>query len=176
MSEPLQLHIGGRQAHPDWKILDIEPRPGVDFVADASRLTEFADESVGAIYTSHVLEHFHYALHNEVYNTLQEWYRVLVPGGKLYVSVPDLRTLCWLYLHPKLSPQDRLHVMAMMFGGQINEYDVHKTGFDADLLFSLVSQVGFRECVQVPEFNLFDDCSSLRAMDTYISLNVIATK
>ncbi|NJK53272.1 MAG: glycosyltransferase, partial [Leptolyngbyaceae cyanobacterium SU_3_3] len=28
---PIKLHLGGKVAHPDWKILDIEDRPEVDF-------------------------------------------------------------------------------------------------------------------------------------------------
>jgi len=42
----IKLHIGGKQPHPDWKILDIDPRPEVDFVCDASNLSIFADDSI----------------------------------------------------------------------------------------------------------------------------------
>lgn len=66
----LKLHIGGKEAHPDWKILDIEERPEVDFVGDAADLSQFEDNSVEAIYASHVLEHFHHSLNNELLVTL----------------------------------------------------------------------------------------------------------
>jgi len=172
----IKLHIGGKEAHPDWKILDIEARPEVDFVGNAASLEQFEDGSVEAIYASHVLEHFYYGLNNELINTLAEWRRVLKPGGKLYISVPDLKTLCWLYLNPNLMPIERHHVMRMMFGGQTNEYDVHKVGLDADVLGLYLAEAGFQEYETVSEFGWFNDCSSLRLLDTLISLNAIATK
>ncbi len=173
---PLRLHIGGQDSHPDWKILDIEKRPEVDFVCDAADLSQFADGSVEAIYASHVLEHFHYQLNNELINTLTEWHRVLQPGGKLFVSVPNLKTLCWLYLNPNLVAEERYHLMRIMFGGQTNEFDVHKVGFDPDTLAMYLGQVGFQTYELASEFSMFEDCSSLRLIDTLISLNAIATK
>ncbi|MBO9999591.1 MAG: methyltransferase domain-containing protein [Cyanobacteria bacterium SID2] len=172
----VKLHIGGKKAHPDWKIFDIEPRPEVDFVGNAADLSQFEDNSIDAIYASHVLEHFYHSLNNELIDTLTEWHRVLKPGGKLLISVPDLQTVCWLYLNPNLLPFERLHLMRVMFGGQTNEFDVHKVGFDFDILALYLEEVGFFEYERVMEFNLFDDCSSLRLLDTLISLNVIATK
>ena len=75
--EPLRLHLGGKEPHQDWKIVDIEPRTEVDYVMDASNLSIFESNSVEAIYASHILEHFHYNLNNEIINTLKEWHRVL---------------------------------------------------------------------------------------------------
>jgi predicted SAM-dependent methyltransferase len=172
----MKLHIGGKQAHPDWKILDIEARPEVDFVGNANDLSQFADNSISLIYASHILEHFHYRLNDELLNTLAEWYRALVPGGKVMISVPNLRTLCWLYLHPDLLPEERFQIMRIMFGGQVNAYDVHYVGFDPDLLSFCLQDVGFVDCEPVSEFGLFQDCSSQRVMDTLISVNMIAIK
>lgn len=172
----LKLHIGGQKAHPDWKILDVEPRPEVDFVGNAAALDQFADNSVAVIYASHVLEHFYYWLNSELSNTLSEWYRVIQPGGKLLVSVPNLKILCWLYQNPNLLTEERFYLMRIMFGGHVNEHDVHKVGFDADILASFLVKAGFIDCQEVSEFGLFEDCSSLRVMDTLISLNMVAMK
>jgi predicted SAM-dependent methyltransferase len=172
----MKLHIGGTETSPDWKILDVYERPEVDFVGNASDLSQFADESIDAIYASHVLEHFFYGLGYELSLTLLEWYRVLKVGGQLMISVPDLRTLAWLYSRPNLDVQTRIHIMRMIFGGQTNEYDVHKVGFDFDILWMYLSDVGFSKCEQVEQFNLFNDCSKIQLMGTWISLNVIATK
>lgn len=172
----LNLHIGGHEPHPDWKILDVEARPEVDYVADASDLSQFAADSVDKIYASHVLEHFYHGINGELLNTLREWHRVLKPGGYLLVSVPDLKTLCWLFLNPNLEPLERHHIMAMMFGGQTNIYDVHKVGFDVDILGLYLQEVGFHGYRQVAEFNLFNDTSSMQVLDTLISLNVVAQK
>jgi predicted SAM-dependent methyltransferase len=172
----IKLHIGGKEVSKGWTILDVEERPEVDIVSDASCLGKIADESVSIIYASHVVEHFHYGLDNKLINTLSEWYRVLQPGGKLLVSVPDLKMLCWLFLNPSFTVYDRHHIMRIIFGGQTNQYDVHYAGFDYEILGSYLQEAGFSEVEQVSEFNLFSDCSSLRILDTLISLNVVATK
>jgi len=172
----LRLHIGGTRPHPDWKIVDVEPRPEVDYVMNAADLSAFADESVDVIYASHVLEHFHHSLNDELLQVLVEWRRVLKPGGRLLISVPDLRILCWLYGNPNLLPEERMHLMRIMFGGQTDEYDVHKAGLDFEILGMYVEQAGFSDYEQVSEFNLFPDCSRIRILDTLISLNVIATR
>jgi predicted SAM-dependent methyltransferase len=172
----MKLHIGGKQAHPDWKILDVLERPEVDFIGIASNLEQFQDNSIEAIYASHVLEHFNHGWNNELLNTLNEWYRVLQPGGNLYLSVPDLKVICELFLHPNLMPMDKLYLMKVMFGGQVDEYDVHKVGFDADILALYLDKVGFSDYEQVTQFNLFNDCSTIKVLGRYISLNIIATK
>lgn len=172
----MKLHLGGRHPHPDWKILDIEQRPEVDFVGNAADLSQFPDESIEMMYGSHILEHFHYYLNYELPFVLAEWHRVLIPEGKLLISVPDLSTLCWLYCRPNIDPGSRFHIMRMMFGGQTNEYDVHKVGFDRDILGTYLIEAGFKGVEVVDEFNMFPDCSSLRVFGQLISLNVIATK
>ncbi|CAN1213014.1 Methyltransferase domain-containing protein [Tumidithrix helvetica PCC 7403] len=172
----MKLHIGGTTPHPDWKILDIEARPEVDYIGDANDLSQFEDESIEAIYASHVLEHFYYRLYDELIFTLAEWYRVLKPEGKLMISVPDLFTLCSLYLTPHLTVDDRFILMTAIFGGQLNPYDVHKVGFDEEILAIYLRDVGFESYQRVEEFELFSDSSSLRVMGHLISLNMIAYK
>lgn len=173
----IRLHIGGMQPHPDWKIFDIEARPEVDFVGNASDLSQFADGSVAVIYASHVLEHFHYNLNDSLLNTLIEWRRALIPGGKLLISVPDMKTLCWLYLHPKLVPEERHFIMRILFGGQTNEHDIHYVGLDFETLGMYLQEAGFQDYYQVSEFGIFeDDTSSCRFGETLISLNVVVTK
>lgn len=175
-TQSLRLHIGGKSAHPDWKIVDIDPRPEVDYVLNANDLSQFADESVDAIYSSHVLEHFHHTLNNEVANVLKEWHRVLKPGGRLFISVPDLRTVSWLYLNPNLTPPERFYLTKIVYGSHSNQYDVHKAGFDYGILSMFLSETGYTDWEQISEFGLFPDCSSIRISGVLISLNVIAIK
>ncbi|MEH2158841.1 MAG: methyltransferase domain-containing protein [Nostoc sp.] len=172
----IKLHIGGEKIHPDWKIFDIEGRPEVDYIGNASDLSQFESNSIAAIYASHVLEHFSHAIDNELINTLTEWHRVLKPGGQLFISVPDLKKICWFYLHPELTVVERLHLMRIIFGGHTNIYDVHKVGFDFEILSICLEEVGFTEYQQVEQLDLFDDCSKIRVLNTLVSLNVIAQK
>jgi predicted SAM-dependent methyltransferase len=173
----MKLHIGGQQVHSDWQILDIEDRPEVDFVGDAQDLSQFEDGSIEMIYASHVLEHFHYGVGNELMNTLREWFRVLEPGGHLLISVPNLRTLCGLYGRPDLGPEDRYHLMRIIFGGHTNEFDVHRVGFDPDILVSYLHGAGFEEWMILDVgFDLFEDCSLVEFKGVMVSLNMMATK
>jgi predicted O-linked N-acetylglucosamine transferase (SPINDLY family)/predicted SAM-dependent methyltransferase len=176
LTEPIRLHIGGQVAHPDWKIFDALPRPEVDFLGNAKDLSQFADGSIAAIYASHVLEHFYYLLDNELLLTLKEWHRSLQPSGELMISVPNLQVICGLYADSHTPPNARHHLMRMIFGGQIDQYDVHKVGFDPDTLGMYLQQAGFRSVQVVPAFGLFPDCSSLEFAGVPISLNMIAKK
>jgi predicted SAM-dependent methyltransferase len=172
----LNLHICGKEIHPNWKILDIEPRSGVDYVANASDLSQFPDNSVDKIYASHVLQHFYYLLEDELVRTLIEWHRVLKPDGCLMLSVPDLKTLCWLFVDPSQEACDRYAIMAELFGTQKNQYDWHKVGFDFEILTYFLQKAGFCDYQRVTEFTMFNDSSSRRISDRLVSLNVIAKK
>ncbi|MFN3359980.1 MAG: class I SAM-dependent methyltransferase [Pseudanabaenaceae cyanobacterium] len=172
----MKLHIGGKEKHQDWKILDIEPRPEVDFVADAADLRDFPSGCCDAIYASHVLEHFYHGIGGEVIKVLKEWHRVLKPGGTIYLSVPDLDKLCWLYTRPDVTLQEKLHIMSIIYGGQSNIYDVHKVGFDYQIMGYYLATAGFIEVQRVERFNFFNDCSNYCIRGELISLNVMASK
>jgi predicted SAM-dependent methyltransferase len=55
------------------------------------RSVPYPDNSVDEILALHVIEHFDFHEGNRV---LQEWYRVLKPGGKLIVETPDFLETC----------------------------------------------------------------------------------
>ncbi|MFQ3680563.1 MAG: methyltransferase domain-containing protein [Pseudanabaenaceae cyanobacterium] len=172
----MKLHIGGKVPHPDWRILDAEPRPEVDFVGSAADLSFLANESVSELYASHVLEHFHYAMGAELFHVLAEWKRVLQPGGRLYVAVPDLDVLCRLYIQPHRTVDEKHFLMGILFGGQKTLLDVHRSGFSWDTLAAYLEAVGYRNCQRVADFGLFHDTSLLTVFGEPASLNVIAYK
>lgn len=90
------LNLGcGARYHPDWINLDIVARgPGV-IEHDLSCGIPLPDASCGVVYHSAVLEHLR---RNDAAGFLAECRRVLRPGGVLRVAVPDLETICRLYL------------------------------------------------------------------------------
>jgi len=174
-SKTRNLHIGGKEKHPEWEILDAIPSALTDHVGNANDLSIFEDNTFEAIYTSHVLEHFSY--HEELLTVLSEWYRVMKSGGTLYTSVPNLEVLCELFLNKtELTIQDRFLVMRMIFGGQIDVYDFHKVGYDMEILPYFLAQAGFVNIRIVPEFGLFNDTSIMEFAGKRISLNIIAEK
>jgi predicted SAM-dependent methyltransferase len=169
----MKLHIGGVAVKEGWKILNIKAGPGVDFVGDISDLGQFPDESCSEIYASHVLEH---VPQEKIVQTLAGIRRVLVPGGKLRVSVPDMDLLCHLFIDPRASSERKFHVMRMMFGGQTDAHDFHFIGFNERFLLAFLRQAQFSRAERVGDFGIFEDASSYAPYGYPISLNVVATR
>jgi predicted SAM-dependent methyltransferase len=126
------------------------------------------------VYASHVFEH---VLQREVLATLKGIHRVLRPKGKLYISVPDLDVLCQLFLDPNSTKEIRFHAMRMMFGGQIDNFDIHYMGWNQEFMFDHLSMAGFSMAKRVESLGIFsDDYSNFKPYGIPISLNVIAIK
>ena len=170
----MKLHIGGTQVHSDWKILNIQEGPEVDFVGSCTDLSRFADSSIETIYASHVFEHLDYQ--TELQHTLGECHRVLAPGGELLVSVPNFGVLCQLFTAEGITEIERFRIMRMVFGGQMDQYDFHKVGLIEEFFMNYFWKAGFTLWRRVEEFSLFEDDSKLRISGHLISLNMIATK
>ncbi len=170
-----KLHIGGKLRLDGWEVLNAMPEEYVDHVCDARDLSRFAEGTFDEIYASHVVEHFDYA--GELEATLREWRRVLVPGGRIQISVPDLDILAALFIQRQtLSFEERFMIMRMMFGGHINQYDHHKVGLSSDLLTGFLMLAGFDNIVRVGGFDICSDASQAVFRGQPISLNMIALK
>ncbi len=170
-----RLHIGGLIKTPGWEVFNVTPGAHVDHLGDAKDFSRFENNTFSEIYASHVLEHFDY--NKELSLVLKEWHRVLSPKGKIYVGVPDLETLCKLFLLKEhLSFEDRFYIMRVMFGGHMDKYDYHIVGLDEQILGQYLLQAGFINIKRVEKFNLFSDTSNLMFKDIPLSLNLIAEK
>lgn len=169
----LRLNIGGTAPKDGWKIFNVVPGPHVDHVGDILDLGRFADGSVGEIYASHVLEHVWLEQGKAV---LRAFARILAPGGRLMISVPDLPTLCRIYLDPRLSQNQSVQVMAMIYGAHLDEHDIHHVGYDEVLMRGVLAEAGFRRIRRVEDHGLFDDTSVLKIMGLPISLNMQAQR
>lgn len=157
-----------------WEVLDANAGPHVDHVADARDLTRFADDTFEEIYASHVVEHLDYK--DELVTALTGWRRVLVPGGTLSVSVPDMDVLARLFVEPSLTLHERFTVMRVIFGGHVDRFDYHLVGLNEEFLRGFVRAAGFVDARRVARFDLFDDASNLAMRGQPISLNIIARK
>ncbi len=166
---------GGKYRVEGWEVLDAIPAPHVDHVCDAKNLSQFADNTFSEIYASHVLEHFDFK--EELVRTLIEWRRVLEPGGRILVSVPDLEILARFILEKdRLSIQERFSIVTMIFGSHDDEYDYHKVGLDEVFLTVFLKNAGYMNIRRVTEFGLFQDFSATKFKGIPISLNMIAEK
>ena len=166
----LQLHLGGWEVREGWTIVNVEDRPGVDVRSNCVDLSMFPDASAVEIYASHVYEHLGYQ--DELPKAFAEAKRVLMPGGRLRVAVPDLEVLAQLILDTRHDVNAQFMVQRMVMGGQTEPYDFHKTGFTQNILIALLKVHGFKDFRRVDDFRLFDDTSKLRFGGTPISLNM----
>ena len=169
-----KLHIGGMVRQEGWEVLNANPGPEVDHVLDASDLSSFPDNTFDVIYASHVLEHFDYV--NVLQSVIKEWKRVLKPGGCAYISVPDMDTLCRLFLSNQLTMDQRFFIIKMIFGGHLDQYDYHMVGLNEEFLEYFFAEAGYVKIRRVESFNIFSDTSEMRHMNVPISVNMIVEK
>ena len=135
-----KLHLGcGKKYIAGFTHVDILDFPHVDFKSPVDNLPFVEDQSVELIYACHLLEHFG---RKEVSRVLEEWYRVLIPGGVLRIAVPDFGAVAELYVEGKLV--GGIHdIMGLIVGGQKDEYDYHKIIFDEQSLTQQLLAAGF---------------------------------
>jgi FkbM family methyltransferase len=94
----------------------------------------YPDDSIEEIVASHVLEHFS---HRETSLVLQEWVRVLKPGGKVRLAVPDFEEVARLYLAGAA-----VNVQGYVMGGHCDSDDRHGCIFDKESLTELMMECG----------------------------------
>jgi SAM-dependent methyltransferase len=82
------------EAGDGWSNWDEDPAAPADRTVRVPPI-DLPDGSVDEIYCGHLLEHFE---PDEADALLRECSRVLVPGGRLGVVVPDTRAILWHYL------------------------------------------------------------------------------
>jgi predicted SAM-dependent methyltransferase len=133
----VKLHLGcGKRHIPGFVHIDAVPYPHIDHVATIDNLNFIPTDSVELIYCCHVLEHFK---RNDVVRVLKEWHRVLIPGGKLRVSVPDFAALVQVYAK---TPNLKL-VIGPLFGRQDYLYNIHYNVFDRASLTEQLKEAGY---------------------------------
>jgi SAM-dependent methyltransferase len=144
--QSVRLHLGcGKRYLPGWIHIDLAAGPHIDFQNSIDDLSMFANETVDVIYCSHALEYFDRVEASEV---LAEWRRVLTPGGRLFLAVPDFRALIRIYeitgnLSSILGP-----LYGRMSDAGTSFVIYHKTVYDLPSLESMLSDSGFTDISQ----------------------------
>lgn len=134
-----KLHIGcGKVYIPGFIHVDLMDFDHIDYKIPADNLSVFDDSSADLIYACHILEHFK---RTEIKNVLQEWFRVLKPGGILRVSVPGFEEIVAIYQ----KYGDLKLVLGPLVGGQTYLYNFHYMAFDFKFLSELLKEAGFKE-------------------------------
>ena len=136
----------------------------------------FKDNSIEFIYTSHFLEHL-YA--KELEKLLDECFRILKPGSKISVAVPNAR----LYIDAYINRKPFVTYEEMFVGGKVNSNSMidqinyiaylggdHKGMFDEESLVNILIKHGFSDA-KLREFDPrfdkdFRDAESIYAEGT----------
>ncbi|MBY9001818.1 MAG: methyltransferase domain-containing protein, partial [Candidatus Heimdallarchaeota archaeon] len=150
-----KLNLGcGIFYKPGYINIDFSEKDVADEVQNVADL-KFETNSVDVIEASHILEHFD-IIHLPY--VLAEWFRVLKPGGKLYVETPNLvRSI--VTLKPKSFESMKL-TYQFLFGIDY-EGNSHKIGFTSRFLKKYLISTGFTKISKQKQIS-FNSEKSLR--------------
>ena len=163
---PLKLNLGsGNDKKEGWVNIDIDWRVKPDLVSDAKNLHIIGDNTSDEIESNHLFEHFTY---NEAVEALRNWYRILKPGGKLSIELPDFDR-CIEILSERNDPFDwydhaqnppEKYALGGIYGWvpainpkiseEVNIFQLHKYGWTFKTLCFELEKAGFREIKKVP--------------------------
>ncbi len=136
VSHVKNLEIGGGEnpLYPNYAQVDIRKLPKIKYNNDA-RALPFPSNSISNIASSYMLSCFN---KNEAEIALREWFRVLKPGGKLEIHVPDLEQT----MKDFISTQDE-ELLLEIYGSQEDELSSFSYGWSFQTLERILSRVNF---------------------------------
>jgi len=128
------INIDVRKTHPKVLVMDLEKE----------LLTPFPDNSVDEIIARDCIEHISW---RRVEDLLRDIYRVLKPGGKIFIQVPDLEAIAKkTFFNPDYCFFELCGWKAISFwvyGAQDYGENAHKAGFTIPTLKKLLESIGF---------------------------------
>lgn len=134
----IKLNIGcGRLKFDDYFNVDIDPKCEPDILGDCRNLNIFMDNSVDEILAIHILEHFQPF---GIVEILKEWYRVLKPGKKLILELPDILENCKQFENSDF--KKRYELLNVIYGGVTPDFP-HRWGWWCEELINHLRVAGF---------------------------------
>lgn len=169
MSQEIKLNIGsGRNKYEGFLNVDIQDWDGnTDIIQDLTKVPyQFEGDSVSEIISLETLEHISF---KQTFQVVKEWHRILKPGGKAIIQVPDCgkameyyvnRQICDCVPHKGSSMEDfkakedcekcngraKINPVRWLYsftGAQKHAYDAHLNIFTEERMGELLRQVGF---------------------------------
>ena len=161
----LDLGFDWRHPVPGFETLSVFYSPNCNYVMDASGHMAFDDNTFDIVYASHVLEHIPWY---QVQTVVEEWVRILKPGGALEIWVPDGLKICKALVQYEetgtdVSSQDgyyecvenkdprfwaNLRIFAHGDGkGSLLDPNWHRTLFTESLLIDILKNAGLTDVV-----------------------------
>jgi aspartate beta-hydroxylase len=157
----LKLHIGcGAHELPGWINLDVHPAP---LCWNVQWGLPFADGAATQVFVSHLLEHLFFP--HDAMAFLIELKRVLAPGGRVRLVVPDVAQLVDAYQRgdrdffarraahwPGARGDGPLLAQFLNYAGAgpdpVYLFEAHKFGYDFDTLAAMLREAGFEGIVR----------------------------
>lgn len=165
----IRLNLGGRGTKiAGFQTVDLSENHDVQIKSDVSNLWMFKDGEVSEIYASQILEHFP---HVQTEKVLREWFRVLKPGAKITIGVPDFARAIQIYQQYGLCDW----VVNQLYGDQGYPLAFHYVPFNFARLAKLMDTAGFQRIKRIKEMPYgIKDCSAnlFNADGKSVSLNV----
>lgn len=166
----IKLHLAcGYEYHPGYINIDLyAPEDArVDLRHDVRKLP-YEDNSADEIKAFHVIEHFHFW---EAKDALKEWYRVLKPGGRIWLETPDFLAQCKEFVarEPNLAAQFELY--GNFFAYHWIDGQGHKFLFTEQQLYYFLIEAGFKNFKRLPATSKY-----AQPPFQYLFLNVEAYK
>lgn len=130
----MKLNVGcGSKPKKDYINIDIVNK-SVDIIAKSDQLP-FDENTVDVIESYHLIEHMDKL---DAFNTLQHWYSLLKPKGKLIIECPDIEVIMKKYLS---GDEEMLY---SVYGRNRYNYDNHLWGYSRNSIRRTLLDIGYK--------------------------------
>jgi len=133
------LHLGcGSNQMPGAINIDVVESKATDLVMDLKEKLPYTDNTIDSIHAHHFIEHF---IPNEFLVMLKDWHRVLKPGGRIVLSLPDVGTAMEEIAQGNTHPD----YMKCVYGDPNLPFHSHKWGWKRNTLQEFIAQINFKD-------------------------------
>ena len=142
----IEFGCGDNPTKKDFKTCDIRNLPGIDFVCPAWEIDNLvSSNSVNEIFSRHFFEHLTFV---QGRITLAKWYQILKPNGYLEMILPNMEFHIEQWIRRK-NKKELMWAQAGFWGwqreGNLDVWDIHKSGYDFEILREILKENNFRE-------------------------------
>lgn len=156
----LRVDFGGTGHGGEWVTVNVDGQgiahPAPDIVADVTNAFDmlssgFEQDTIDEAQCVATFEHLPAHL---LVETLRMWRTLLKPDARLLIMVPDMRRLAEDWLAGRISNKTYMDcVFSPPEWTQKAPGEVHRYGFDADLLIGMLTEAGYRDAQVDTEFH-----------------------
>jgi len=152
---PIKINLGcGKKYWDDYINVDANPDVNPDIITDFTQELPFENDYADEIIAIHLIEHIDKL---KIDNIIQDWFRVLKPGGKLIIECPDLEKIAHHILNREFRENEpklwETFTIQGIFGEQTENMltiDRHMWGYTPDTMADLLLRNNFKDVMCMP--------------------------